>query len=124
MNGHTGRLLLVTREAGAHARIARSLARRGHVIVCVRDGDVALALLERERFDIVLLDVVRSAWSGDRVLERLRRLARRPSVIAMTDAGDREALARCREHGARAVLQRPLDSLSLWEAVEMSLKTT
>ncbi len=79
------------------------------------DGEAALALLERERVDLVLLDVVMPEMDGLEVLQRIRK--RRPGlpviIVTASDAMD-NAIAALRE-GADDFFRKPLnlDELTL-----------
>ena len=58
--------------------LAEYLAMQGYRVVAAADGAEGLAELERESFDLVLLDLSMPRMSGEEVLERL---AQRPDKV-------------------------------------------
>ena len=100
------------------------LTKRGHAVTVVNIGKEALAALERQRFDIVLMDVQMPEMDGleatARIRERERRAGGHAHIVALTAhamAGDRE---RCLAAGMDEYLTKPVDPQALFEAVERS----
>ena len=100
------------------------LTKRGHAVTVVNTGKEALAALERQRFDIVLMDVQMPEMDGleatARIRERERRAGGHTHIVALTAhamAGDRE---RCLAAGMDGYLTKPVDPQALFEAVERS----
>src|SRR5215210_4999736 len=76
------------------AELLRQLGERGHRVAGAGGGEEALALVEREVPDVVLLDHELTGPDGMTVLDRLRahdELAAVP-VIMLTHSSDRELL--------------------------------
>lgn len=100
------------------------LERKGQRVTPALDGLMALELLARQRFDLVLLDIELPNLRGEEVLARLRGLegcARLP-VIAMTAhalAGDREALLGA---GFDGYCAKPLEIEQLQQELERVLQ--
>jgi CheY-like chemotaxis protein len=98
------------------------LERRGHSVVLAVTGREAVAALEREPFDLVLMDVEMPEMDGleatAAIRERERKTGGRIPVIAMTAhamKGDRE---RFLEAGMDGYIAKPIDIEQLYEAVE------
>jgi len=92
--------------------IRRILERGGHGTTVVDDGEQVLHAMERERFDVVLLDRNMPGLSGIEVLQAIRVMtgggARLPVAILSADVtpeAKREAL----EAGADAFLPKPIE---------------
>lgn len=85
------------------------------------DGEEALRAVERQSYDVVLMDVQMPRMDGLEATRAIRSTipaARRPRIIAMTAhvlAGDRE---RCLEAGMDDYLNKPLDLAALAAALE------
>jgi PAS domain S-box-containing protein len=96
------------------------LQNQGHGVEVVADGEAALAALERELFDVVLMDVQMPGMDG---LEATRRIRAREGsgphipIIAMTAyamKGDRE---RCLAAGMSDYLAKPIHGTDLLRAL-------
>lgn len=93
------RLLLVEDQEVNRAFVQRLLERQGHRVDPAADGLMALDLLERERYDLMLLDIQMPGMGGEEVIGRVRDRERQSGdhlpTIALTAhalAGDREKL--------------------------------
>ena len=90
------RLLLVEDNELNRDALGRLLARRGFTLLFAKDGPAALAMAERERPDLILLDIGLPGMDGHEVARELRARPATTSipVIALTahaTASDREA---------------------------------
>jgi len=104
------------------------LSKRGHEATVAGDGREALDLLERELFDVVLMDVQMPVLSGFEataaICERERGTDVHQRVIAMTAhamTGDRE---RCLAAGMDGYVPKPIEPAALFAAVESEPTTT
>src|SRR5262249_7619693 len=104
--------------------IAR-LARLGYrAVTAAASGREALALIARERFDLVLLDVVMRGRSGPQVLEARRsegRLADLP-VIMVSALSELASVVECIELGAEDYLTKPINATLLRARVNATLE--
>ncbi|HEV2491279.1 MAG TPA: PAS domain S-box protein [Candidatus Acidoferrales bacterium] len=116
------RILLAEDNAVNRQLAIRLLEKRGHFVEAVIDGRQALEALERERFDLVLMDVQMPELDG---LEATRTIRSREkntgahqliiSVTAHVMKGDRE---KCIEAGADDYISKPIQSEDLYAAIE------
>jgi DNA-binding NtrC family response regulator len=67
------RLLLVDDEARFVETLGKRLAARGYDVEGATSGEAALALLQRRRVDVVLLDVCMPGLDGLQALREIRR---------------------------------------------------
>src|SRR5262249_59733932 len=97
------------------ALLARRLARDGHQVRMAKDGLEALALLQAEPVDLVLLDVMMPRLDGPSVLARLKQDPERRHIpILMISALDETAsVVRSIELGAEDYLPKPCDPVLL-----------
>ncbi|HVX67093.1 MAG TPA: ATP-binding protein, partial [Bryobacteraceae bacterium] len=100
----------------------RLLEKRGHSVTVAANGCEAVALSERESFDVVLMDVHMPEMDGFEATERIRQRERRARtytpIIALTAnamAGDRE---KCLQAGMDGYINKPVDLARLIRAVE------
>jgi CheY-like chemotaxis protein len=98
------------------------LTRRGHTVTVANNGLEALAALERETFDLILMDVQMPVMGGFEATAAIRQremeTGARQRIIAMTAhamTGDKE---RCVAAGMDGYLSKPIDSRLLFAVVE------
>jgi two-component system, OmpR family, response regulator RegX3 len=77
----TPRLLVVDDEDAILQFVSYNLKNEGYDVVCAHDGDEALALAEREGFDLVILDVMLPGADGFEVCRRLREKQTTPVLF-------------------------------------------
>ena len=111
MNALSGRLLVVDDNEMNRDMLSRRLQRKGHEVVTADDGAAALELIERETFDVVLLDIMMPGIDGFEVLERLRakHSATELPVIMATAKGERDDIVKALKMGANDYVTKPLD---------------
>ncbi|MFH1843646.1 MAG: response regulator [bacterium] len=103
------RLLLVDDEEEFRLATVKTLQRRGFQVTEAADGEAALEILERERPDVVILDLKMPGMDGIRTLHRLRLLHQDLPVIILSGHGTWEdALAGIRLE-ITEFLQKPVD---------------
>ncbi len=105
----TGRVLLVDDEA-AFQRLGGSFLRGlGHEVTLAGDGEQALAAFERQRPELVLLDLAMPPhMDPEKGLELIPLFARVP-VVVLTGHGEHELALRAAEMGAWDFLTKPID---------------
>ena len=120
--------ILLAEDALANQMLAVGLLKKGrHTVTVANNGKEAVALLQREQFDLVLMDVQMPEMDGLEATAVIRRieaegkLSIQPRVpipiVAMTAhalKGDRE---RCLEAGMDAYVSKPIRVRELYEAI-------
>ncbi|MDH5510815.1 MAG: response regulator, partial [Nitrospinota bacterium] len=83
----------------------------GHLVLLAESGPHALGLLNRERVDLVLLDLVMPGIDGYKVLEAIRsdKKLRSIPVLVLTGVDDVGSATRCLEAGAEDYIVKPYD---------------
>ncbi len=104
-------ILVVDDDESNRESLRRRLARHGYLVVAVADGPAALEMIEREVFDLVLLDVMMPGMSGLEVLERVRQHRSHTDLpIIMATAQDKsEDVVRALDNGANDYVTKPLE---------------
>jgi len=110
-----GRVLVVDDNDSNRDLLRRRLIHEGHKVVVAASGLEALALLEEERFDLILLDLLMPDMNGVEVLERLKSNKdwRSTPVIMISGLSEMTAVVRCIEAGAEDYLLKPFDMVLL-----------
>ena len=102
------RILVVDDERLMRDLMALSLRRFGYDVEAVADGRTALALLDNEYFDLVMLDVVMPDMDGFTLLSELRAFSDVP-VIMLTAMNRQEDVVRGFELGADNYIAKPFN---------------
>ena len=120
--GKRARILLVEDNIVNQRVAAGLLTRRGHDVTVAQHGGEALALLDRDTFDVVLMDLQMPVMSGIdatiAVRARERASGGHVRIVAMTAhamSGDRE---RCLNAGMDGYLSKQIDPQMLFAVVE------
>jgi len=101
--------------------IGKILERGGHTVTLANDGEQALDALERESFDVVLLDRNMPGMGGMEALNAMRLMtrARERLPVAMLSADvTPEARREALEAGFDAFLPKPIEAARLLEEVQ------
>jgi len=119
------RVLLVDDNIVNQRLAARLLEKRGHAVAIVATGREALDTLERDRFDLVIMDVqmpdVDGLTATGIIREREKANGGHLPIVAMTAhamTGDRE---RCLEAGMDGYLPKPIDPVQMIEEIRRVL---
>ena len=120
----TGRILVVDDIEANRDLLSRRLGREGHDVAVAAGGVDALAMLRREDFDLVLLDLMMPDMNGFEVLARMKgddRLRDVPAIMisALTEI---DSVVRCIEAGAEDYLTKPFDPVLLRARINACLE--
>ncbi|HYT77353.1 MAG TPA: ATP-binding protein [Vicinamibacterales bacterium] len=115
--------VLLVEDNVVNQRLASALlTRRGHRVSLAEDGRQALSAVERETFDLILMDLQMPVMDGieatHAIRERERRTGGHVRIVAMTAHtmdGDRE---RCLASGMDGYLAKPIEATMLYAVVE------
>jgi len=119
---------LAANDAERFRRVAHSLKSNielmGHRVTTAENGRVALEMLRREPFDLLLLDIEMPEMNGFQVLEQLGRdlQLRDLPVIVTSSLEGLDNVVRCIELGAEDYLQKPVNPALLKARVGASLE--
>jgi phosphoserine phosphatase RsbU/P len=118
-------LLVVDDIEDNREMLTERLAQLGYRNVTTADsGRMALELIGKQRFDLVLLDVMMPVTSGPQVLEQLRREARLAElpVIMVSALSELDTVVRCIELGAEDYLTKPVNTTLLRARIGATLE--
>ncbi len=119
----TATILYIEDNADNMLLVRRALEARGYRVVGAEDGLTGLTLVERERPDVVLLDINLPDVDGYEVVRRLRanQTSRSLPVVAITAKalpGDAE---RALAAGCDLYMSKPIAVRELWATLERIL---
>ena len=115
--------ILLAEDGLVNQKVAVNLLeQRGHKVTVANNGEEALAALDRESFDVVLMDVQMPIMDGLEATGVIRQKEKASGthipILAMTAhamKGDRE---RCLEAGMDGYIPKPIRAQNLYETVE------
>lgn len=109
------KILLLEDERMLSEAISEYLMASGHRIVACYNGDDALARIQSESFDLLVLDINVPGIDGLDLLEQLHLLKIRPPAIYISALVDIEGISRAYDLGCYDYLKKPfhLKELSL-----------
>jgi PAS domain S-box-containing protein len=125
--GRRGATILVAEDdADLRGVLTTSLMRSGHHVVPARDGAEALAAIERDHIDLLVLDLVMPNIDGFGVLARLKELPNGEDipVIVVTGADRSTTEMEALRLGANVYLSKPVEAAALTEQVTRLLTRT
>jgi response regulator NasT len=115
------RVVIAEDEALIRMDLAEMLADEGYEVVGqAADGQQAVELAERERPDLVILDVKMPVLDGIAAAERIAAQRIAP-VVMLTAFSQRDLVERARDAGAMAYLVKPFSQSDLAPAIEMAV---
>jgi PAS domain S-box-containing protein len=118
--GRRGASILVAEDdADLRGVLTASLTRNGHRVIPARDGAEALAAIEREQVDLLVLDLVMPNIDGFEVLAKLKDLRGGTTipVIVVTGTDRSSTELQALRLGANVYLTKPIEAAALTEQV-------
>jgi len=83
---HTAkRVLVVEDEKPLSHALELKLQHEGIEVAIASNGEECLALLSAQHFDVVLLDMMMPVMDGFQVLEEINKMAKKPTVFALSN---------------------------------------
>ena len=123
LQGHGERILVVDDEPTQREIASELLARLGYQVVVAASGEEAVALTGRERFDLVVLDMIMAPGMGGRETYAAI-LSRQPGQRAIIASGyaETEDIRLTLEMGAGEAVLKPYTIESFGRAVRDELR--
>jgi len=122
---HTGaHILLVDDHPKAVEVFELRLKSLGHRTTVAHNGEVAIGIVERDRPDLVVLDITMPEMNGYQACRAIKRIDPKIAVImltAKTEAADRFWAT---QSGADEFLNKPIDPAALVQRIEAHLSNS
>jgi len=122
----TAKILVVDDEPNIVISLEFLLKREGYTVVIARDGQEAIEAIERERPDLVLLDVMMPKKSGFEVCQDVRTndALQATKILMLTAKGRDTDVAKGLALGADAYMTKPFSTRDLVQKVASMLGST
>ena len=115
------RVLVVDDDPSVLTAFERMLTDEGHVARLATRGEEALALIEKERPDLVVMDIRMPGISGLEAVRRIREIDPRLPVIIMTGYATTETAIEATKLGAFDYHLKPLDPEDILRSIDLAL---
>lgn len=104
-----GRVLVVDDEPAIRALVAKIVERAGHPVDTARDGAEAIAMVEKSRYAVIVLDLMMPIVDGYGLIRHLKTLdSPRPATIVIS-AGDSSSLRQLDGAMVHSIVRKPFD---------------
>ena len=107
------KILFADDEIHLQELIAAELPRMGHTVTVCPDGLTAVAAIEKEGFDCIIVDLDMPGLNGIDVIERTKELDPTTEAIVLTGKGSTETAISALRLGAFEYLQKPCKLVDL-----------
>jgi CheY-like chemotaxis protein len=117
-------ILVVDDEPGIRELLALMLEGAGHTVVAAEDGMQAPKILESQKIDVVITDLLMPERDGLEFITEVRKKHPEVKIIAMSGGGRiaRDSYLRiAKNFGAHLLLEKPFSQSSVLAAVESVL---
>ena len=117
-----GKILVVDDEESPRRVLKIELVNEGYDVQTASDGDEAIAMVDNEGFDLVILDIKMPRVNGFEVLKHVKQNHPDVRVIMLTSFLDLKAAVETKRLGAEDLLQKPYDPASMLATIHRVLK--
>jgi DNA-binding response OmpR family regulator len=121
MTNRMVKILIVDDEPNIRFYLAQILSRDGREVKAVESGKAALEEIEREEFDLALIDLKLKDMSGMEVLAHVRQRSPDTAVIVLTGYASLDTAVEALRQGAHDYLFKPAKTVELRESVRTAL---
>jgi CheY-like chemotaxis protein len=96
------RILLVEDDVFIYKAYSVGLTRAGYDVTVAKDGEEAMDMLKKEKFQLVLLDLILARLDGFEVLKRIKAddMLKNIPVIVLSNLSQPQDIQRCKQLGA------------------------
>ena len=112
------RILAVDDQLYFRSFIEDLLVQEGYEVVTASTGEEALERLERERFDVVVTDLVMPGMDGSVLVQRIKERVPDQEIVVVTGVGDVKTAVEAMKLGATDYQLKPIDRTSLCRSLE------
>ncbi len=115
------KILIVDDNVEFCDNVRRILTFKGYETTGVFDGFTALEAVEKDDFDLVLMDIKMPVMNGVETFKKLKQLAPQTPVIMITAYAVEDLIREALQEGAFAVFHKPLDFEGLFASIDKVL---
>lgn len=113
------KILIVEDDISIHNVIEELLKTKDYITYNAYSGTEALLLLEKEKYDLILLDLMLPAVSGEELIEKINDTP----IIVLSAKISSEDKVNCLLSGANDYITKPFDANELLARIEVQLRS-
>lgn len=113
------KILIVEDDLSIHNVIEELLKKANYKTFNAYSGTEALLLLEKEKYDLILLDLMLPAVSGEEIIEKVKDTP----IIVLSAKISSDDKVNCLLSGANDYITKPFDGKELLARIEVQLRT-
>jgi DNA-binding response OmpR family regulator len=114
---HHMKMLCVDDNDDLRNNLAQQFLNEDFDVDTASDGQMALDMIGKNQYDIVLLDLKMPRMDGVTVLKELKKINKYPHIIMLTGVDDVQTAIECVKLGAKDYIQKPYDPQDLLHIV-------
>jgi DNA-binding NtrC family response regulator len=115
------KILVVDDEDALRTVLSSELSSEGYDVRTAGDGDEAISGLQKEAFDLVLLDIRMPRMNGFEVLKYVKEKHPKTKVVMLTGFADLKNAIESKKLGAEDFVSKPYDLVDLLTTIERVL---
>lgn len=112
------KILIVEDDVSIHNVIEELLKKENYITYNAYSGTEALLLLEKEKYDLILLDLMLPAISGEEIIEKVKETP----IIVLSAKVSSDDKVNCLLSGANDYITKPFDGKELLARIEVQLR--
>ena len=115
------KILVVDDEDALRTVLSIGLTSEGYNVSTASDGDEAISGLQKETFDLVVLDIKMPRMNGFEVLKFIKENHPTTKVVVATGSGDLKDAIESKKLGAEGFVGKPYDLVDLLTTIKRIL---
>ncbi len=112
------KILIIEDDIDIHNVIEELLKKQNYITYNAYSGTEALLLLEKARYDLILLDLMLPAVSGEEIIQNVKDTP----IIVLSAKSSSDNKVNCLMAGANDYITKPFDSSELLARIEVQLR--
>ena len=103
------KILIVDDERAIRNSLREILGDEGYEVDVAEDGQTALAMVDKEKYNVIFCDIKMPGMDGTEVLDKLVSEGVDAAIVMISGHGDIDTAVECIKKGAFDFIQKPLD---------------
>lgn len=116
---HLKKILIVEDDVSIHNVIEELLKKENYIIFNAYSGTEALMMLEKENYDLILLDLMLPGANGEEIIEEVKETP----IIVLSAKISSDDKVNCLLSGANDYITKPFDGKELLARIEVQLRS-